>query len=803
MRKIMAILLLLLLGIILMNVCFANNVNQTTIRELQTDSEESYLTNATHDNAINIDESNSQSKDYLSSQQLNDSDNSPNNSSPLNMPTIKTKGLTKYYNAKSGLKASFFTNDGKVLSNAIVKIKIKNNIINLKTNNEGKINFNINLKPGIYKIIIYNPVTGYKLTSEVKILSTIKSKNLIKSIWSKNNFKAKFLKNNGKPLAHKNVKFKFRGKFYKIKTDKNGIAVFSLKNLTKGKYKIRSYNLDSLSSVNTIVILNKLKTNIQSLNHFFVNKKNNVIKAELKNQFGKPVGSGKKIIFVVDGKKYLKATNSKSVAFLKLPSLNAGKYRVKYKFEGDNHYKASKKTVLLTIIPSKVADFKIKSVTTFGYGFNAPFKLLVKSGKIPLEKIYVYFNINGKNYKKLTNKQGIVSISIKLNVGNYTIKYSIKKQDDLNGKSKSAKIQVKYRKSSVITWKSDVNSYKGPQKYALLLTDLNNKPLVKKVVHLTVKSKTYSATTTVTGHAYFNILVPLGNHKVSFKFKGDNSYNSCKGSVVVSILKKVNSGFGYWVKKEQFAQVDYENLKYLASKGTTDLFLHHLTVNDFGQSKVESWIKDANSLGMKVHFWIPVFKEESGVWNYPIVDGKPNILYINKMLFEIESCCNVKGISGIHLDYIRYPGNAYNYSGSVEAINNFIKDAASVIHEANDNLIVSCAIFSNYEILKYKYGQDFSVISQYVDVVMPMIYKGNNNKDANWIKTTTKWFVENSRGAKIWAGLQTYNSDSDITPLSENEMLNDAKYAMMGGAAGLVLFRWGLVNYINFNSLKN
>ena len=87
----------------------------------------------------------------------------------------------------------------------------------------------------------------------------------------------------------------------------------------------------------------------------------------------------------------------------------------------------------------------------------------------------------------------------------------------------------------------------------------------------------------------------------------------------------------------------------------------------------------------------------------------------------------------------------------------------------NDNLIVSCAIFSNYEILKYKYGQDFSVISQYVDVVMPMIYKGNNNKDADWIKTTTKWFVENSRGAKIWAGLQTYNSDSDITPLSEKD----------------------------------
>ena len=84
---------------------------------------------------------------------------------------------------------------------------------------------------------------------------------------------------------------------------------------------------------------------------------------------------------------------------------------------------------------------------------------------------------------------------------------------------------------------------------------------------------------------------------------------------------------------------------------------------------------------------------------------------------------------------------------------------------------------------------------------MPMIYKGNNREVSSWITSTTKWYVHNSKGAKIWAGLQTYKSDSDITVLSMDEMINDANSALNGGADGLVLFRWGLTSYINFNEL--
>ena len=49
----------------------------------------------------------------------------------------------------------------------------------------------------------------------------------------------------------------------------------------------------------------------------------------------------------------------------------------------------------------------------------------------------------------------------------------------------------------------------------------------------------------------------------------------------------------------------------------------------------------------------------------------------------------------------------------------------------------------------YYYGQDYAVISKYMDVVMPMIYKGNYHKSTSWITTTTQWYKTNSKGAKV------------------------------------------------------
>ena len=65
----------------------------------------------------------------------------------------------------------------------------------------------------------------------------------------------------------------------------------------------------------------------------------------------------------------------------------------------------------------------------------------------------------------------------------------------------------------------------------------------------------------------------------------------------------------------------------------------------------------------------------------------------------------------------------------------------------------------------------------------------------------TAEFVKQSKGAEIWTGLQGYYSDSNVAKLPKSTLINDADYAGMGGASGVIVFRYGLFNLINFNNL--
>jgi len=117
------------------------------------------------------------------------------------------------------------------------------------------------------------------------------------------------------------------------------------------------------------------------------------------------------------------------------------------------------------------------------------------------------------------------------------------------------------------------------------------------------------------------------------------------------------------------------------------------------------------------------------------------------------------------------------------------------------NIIVSAAVMPEPSSMKYYYGQDVPTISKYLDVVIPMIYKGNYHASSKWIKKVTKKFVKQTTGSKIWAGLQSYKSDWNIKKLSYSALLKDAKNAKKGGAAGVVLFRFGLSALLNFKKI--
>ena len=632
-----------------------------------------------------------------------DAGNESNVSSTIDVSkTITAKDITKYYQGSTQYSATFLDAYGNPLADTDVQITVNGVLHTVKTNANGVASLAINLKPGTYKVVAVNPATGYSLTRNFKILSTITANDISKVYTDGRKFSAKFYNGEGKVLAKKTVKFKINGKTYKVKTNSKGVATLSLKTLKKGTYKIISYNTDGLTKTNKVKVLKSVKTKLTTTMYTFLKKDTKRIKVKLLNSLGYALGKGKIIKFKVNGKTYSRKTNSKGVATLKLPSLKAGAYTVKYSFAGSKLYKKSSASNKLFVITTKNPTFTVKSTTIFNYGSNTQFKVALTAGKVPLAKRTVTFTLDGKSYTKTTNSKGIASLTIKLPVGKY-----------------------------VITYKNKAESK--------------------------VKSKTVSKTITV---------------------------------------KMRSNGYGYWVFGDDMKKV---NLKTLASQGTTDLFLNFYALTKHGQSAVESWIASANKLGMKVHIWMQAFYE--GSWINPVKNGVPNQAFFDKKIAEAKKYAKVKGVAGVHIDYLRYPGNAYQTSGGTAAINSFVKQITQAIHSVNSNLIVSCAVMPEKSDNKYYYGQDMATISQYMDVVIPMIYKGNYNSGTSWIKSTTKWFVDNSKGAKIWSGLQGYVSDENTAKLSSSAIKTDSQAAINGGASGVIIFRWGVTNFVNFNSL--
>ena len=465
---------------------------------------------------------------------------------------------------------------------------------------------------------IKDPISGYETTSKITVLSTIKSNDISKIVKDGRKFKATFLNNEGEALANRTVIFKLDSKYYKVKTNSEGVAKLSLKSLKKGTYTITSYNKDGLKQKNTIQVLKNSKTRIKAKDYTFYEGNKAIIKVSLYNQLNYTVGAKKVIKFVIDGVTYTKKTHSDGAAYLKLPLLRNGVHKVKYYFVGSKHHKASKAKSKITIL------------------FNESLK-------------------------------------------------------------------------------RDKNSIK----------------------------------------------------------------------------------FGYWVLDTDMKKVD---LNALSQKGTTDLFLNEKSIRRWGRSGVKQWIKKANDSGIRVHIWIRTFSHDE-IWTNPVKRGSANMALFKKIIKRAKSYTNIKGVYGIHFDYLRYPGNAYRTKGGTKALNTFVKKSTKELHSHKPGIIVSASLMPE-KTSSYYYGQDYSVISKHMDAVLPMLYKGNYRASTKWIKTTTEWYVKNSKGAKVWSGIQTYKSDNKPKLLSKNALKTDARSALKGHADGVILFRYGYANSMDFYSLK-
>ena len=476
-------------------------------------------------------------------------------------------------------------------------------------------------------------------------------------------------------------------------------------------------------------------------------------------------------------------------------TVGPGKYDVECTFDEEG-YTQSSLTKEILVISTQTPKIKASDYTAYKRIKN-PYTVQLTIDGIPLSGRTITFKVNGKTVTKKTNSEGKATLNLNLPTGTYKITYTYAGEDKIKKASGSKKITVKKGSPVKIQKyysKTYVHGEKG--KFKVKLVDAHGNPLANKKVAFKINKKTYIKKTDSKGVASLTIKLKKGTYKIKINRNKDNVYKKATKTFKIKVKSKYATEGGMWLFGRDMKSV---NLKTLQKNGFKHVFLNFKALELYGQSGVEKWIKTANQYGVKVHMWMQVFYKSN--WINPTKNGKVNMDIINDRVKEAIKYAKVKGAAGVHFDYVRYPGTAYKHSGAVDAVNTFVKKATSEIHKINSKLIVSAAIMPEPSSLKYYYAQDISTMGKYLDALVPMVYKGNYNAGSSWIKSVTKTLDKQSSKAKIWTGLQAYHSDSNVKKLSANELSNDASAAVSGGASAVILFRYGLFNFINFNEV--
>ena len=159
------------------------------------------------------------------------------------------KDIEMYYDGGNTYKVRVYGDDGKpVKANQKVTFTVGNKKYTKKTDSKGYATLRIDSTPGIYAISAkYKDFAVVNLVYVKQVLKPI-TKFSGKSLSSTFKFKVKLL---GKNNKNKKITVKFNKKTYSAKTNKKGLAIFTLKTPKKnGKYNlVTSYKKTKVTSI--------------------------------------------------------------------------------------------------------------------------------------------------------------------------------------------------------------------------------------------------------------------------------------------------------------------------------------------------------------------------------------------------------------------------------------------------------------------------------------------------------------------------------------------------------------------------
>ena len=165
---------------------------------------------------------------------------------------LTASGVTMYYGAGKYYKVRAYDDHGNVAKGVKVTIKFNGKTFYRYTNSNGYASLKISAKAKTYTIT--STYKSFKVSNKIVIKPTLITKNMAVKKSKTFKFNVKLLNSKGKVLKSKKITVKFKGKIYKTKTNKKGIATFKIKvNSVKGKFTITT-SYGSLKNTNKITV---------------------------------------------------------------------------------------------------------------------------------------------------------------------------------------------------------------------------------------------------------------------------------------------------------------------------------------------------------------------------------------------------------------------------------------------------------------------------------------------------------------------------------------------------------------------
>ena len=298
---------------------------------------------------------------------------------------------------------------GNPIANATVYFTINGKTYVKSTDANGTASMGLNLVSNVYQATVsYNGSDKYNAVSKnitVTINPTIVADDLVKMYQNATRFYAKFTDSTGKAIANKEIRFNINGVFYTKKTDKDGVADLGIM-LRPGSYILTAYNpVTGEEKGFNITVKSLIMQN--DLTKYYLNASR--FEATVYNKDGS-LAVNKEVTFNINGVFYHKKTDENGVASLGI-ALRPGNYTITTMYDGLDI--GNRVSVLPTLVTK---DLNMKHLD----GSNFTALTLDGQGK-PLANQNVSFNVNGVFYHKVTNKDGIASLGIRLMSGEYII----------------------------------------------------------------------------------------------------------------------------------------------------------------------------------------------------------------------------------------------------------------------------------------------------------------------------------------------------------------------------------------------